>query len=416
MSKKVVDIFPPQEETKERKSFFQENNSQPPKKSVSKGWGKKKLFIGFAVLVLFIIALFSFKFSTAEIKIWPNTETVSFKGIELTVETTLKNLNLDKKIIPGKVFQAEKIISDEFSSSGRPSKKAEGVIRLYNAYTTKSEIWRKNTRFVSSEGKLFLSKDKIYVPGANIKNGKIVPSSVDVPVIAAQPGSDYNIGPSHFSVVVYRGTPRYTKFYGESFSPMSGGGEVPEVTKQDLESAESTLIEKARVELNKELEKEIPDTFIFLKDVSNVEILDKSSSAQEGVAVEKFNFQVRARVKTITFKKEDLNKFAEYFFLSQIPQTHSIYENGLRLDYHKNNVDFDSGKLSLLLNLKTDIFPKIDIVNLKKSIVKKTDNETKIFLENQPQIKNVDIHFFPPWMRYIPDDIGRIKIDYPIIP
>lgn len=429
MAKKVFDILPPKkleekeerikkekviEEEKPEPELFEARKTRLPR--FPKIRLKRKLFFvsSIVLIVLILVILLSFKFSKIEIEIWPETQTLNFET-RLTINTKTENSDFGNKILPGKIFEIEKTFSEEFLSSGKSLRQAEGIIRLYNAFTTNSETWLAGTRFVSSDGKLFKSKDRIAVPGAEIKNGKIVPSFVDVPVIAAEGGSDYNIGPSHFSIVAFKGTPRYYDFYGESSQPMTGGGEVSQIKKEDLEKAEKVLTEKAGGELRGILKSEIPADFVFLVDASDIKILEKFSSAKEGMELEKFNFQVQAKISNISFKKEEVEKFIEQFILSQIPQGELIFKESLEIEYLPEIIDFDLGKITTSLNFSVKIYPEIDLRSLKSALIGKSLTETEIFLKNHPKIIRTKIHLSPFWLRSIPKNIEKIEIDYPII-
>jgi len=419
MAKKIFDILPPKKEEKlpEKKPPFvlKKPNFKIsfPKITFPKFSLKKPIFL-FLVLILILLFAFSFKFSKVEIKIWPETELINFKT-KLTIDTKIETPDFKTNLLPGKIFEVEKTVSEEFSASGRALKKAEGIIRLYNSFTTQPENWLADTRFVSSEGKLFKSKDKISVPGAQIKNGKLFPSYVDVPVIAAEGGADYNIGPSKFSIVAFRGTPRYTKYYGESSEPMTGGGEVPQVKKEDLEMAEKTLAEKAKAEAEVALKEKIPTEFLFSKEASETKILEKSSSAPVGTETEKFNFQIKVKSTTFAFKNKDINDFAREFILSQIEEGKLPYQESLKIEYSLETFNFETGRALCSLSLSVKIFPEIDLITLKKRLVGKSLAETKIFLENQSEIVKTEIRFFPFWVKSIPKNLERIEIKYPLI-
>lgn len=422
MAKKIFDILPPKPPTtfrEEKKPPIIEKVTLPKRVKEKVVWVSPKISLKKSLILVILILimagfLLSFKFSKAEIKIWPETDMVNFKT-KLSVEKGIGIPDFKNKVIPGEIFEIEKTISQEFPSSGKLLKKAEGTIRLYNEFTTNTENWLSGTRFVSSDGKLFLSKNKIAVPGAEVKNGKMVPSSVDVPVIAAEPGSDYNIGPSHFSIVVFRGTPRYTKFYGESLQPMIGGGESYRVTKEDLEQAENTLTNKAKTESKETLKSKISSEFLFLGDAVETKILDKFSSATVGTEIEKFNYQVKVKSTTISLKKENIEKFAEQFISLQIPEGKLLYKESLKIDYTPEVINLESGKLSLSLNLSAKIYPEIDEILFKKGLVGKPLSETKIFLENQPRILKSEIRISPFWVKTIPQNIEKIKVKYPLI-
>jgi hypothetical protein len=420
MPKKVFDILPPKKEkiliAKKEVPGLKERIRPKihfPKITFPKISFRKFIF-SFLILLLVSALIFSFKFSRAEIKIWPEVEEVNFVEI-VTVDTKAENLDLNKKTIPGKFFETEETFSNSFNSSGKILKKAEGTIRLFNEYTTKDEIWKEGTRFVSSDGKLFKSKDKIYVPGAKIKNGKIEASFVDVPVIAAEGGSQYNIGPSDFSVVAFKGSPRYFKYYGKSFGPMKGGGEFQVVAKEDLERAEKELINLATQKTKEILGKKIGNGFSFSEDVIEISVLEKNSSAKEGDEKEKFDFQIKVKIKTIIFSKDDLSNFAKDYLASKIQPEKEFYQPSLKIDLKGEVKNFELGKAGFQMRISGKVYPKIDPLSIKKAIAGKSLEETKFFLLNQKEISKSKIEIYPFWIKKIPDDIKRIEILYPLV-
>jgi hypothetical protein len=417
MPSKILDILPPGEKKKEEAAKKEVLKKEKPEFKFKITFPKFTLKKGLVFLPLFVLLFFftlSFRLSKVEIKIWPEVETPNFRA-KITVDKEIENPDFNAKVIPGKIFEVEKNVSGEFSSSGKVLKKAEGIIRLYNNFTTQDENWLSGTRFVSSDGKLFKSKDKISVPGAQIKNGKMIPSYVDVSVIAAEGGADYNISPSKFSIIAFRGTPRYTKYYGESFEAMLGGGEVPQVKKEDLENAQNFLIEKAKTESKAALKEMIPSEFLFSEDALETKILEKFSLTKERTEVEKFNFQVKAKSTTLAFKRADLNNFAKDLILSQISEGKKLFEESLRIEYSPETTNYETGKISLSLNFSAKIYSEIDVNVFKKGLIGKSLTETRTFLENQPDIIRSEVRFFPFWIKNIPGDIEKIKIQYPLI-
>jgi len=426
MPKKIFDIIPPEKVEKDKKptlKTFKEKISGP--KSLEKVEErietitakievKKKGFRITWVVVPVFLALLIFvatQISKAEIEIWPKTELVSFET-KLTIDTNADEIDFSYKIIPAQVFESQKVLYEEFQATGKTLKKAEGVIRLYNSYSTKSETWLQGTRFVSSEGKLFKSKDKIIVPGAELKDGKIIPRYVDVNVIAAESGEEYNIEPSHFSIYVFRGTPRYTKFYGESLEPMTGGGDSAQVTEQDLESAEKLLVQKAKIACEDDLKNKISDNSIFLGDILETEILEKFSLTKIGDETEVFSFKVKAKSKTLLFEKKDIENYVKETVLAQDSKEKSLYQESLKIDYTPQTIDFDSGKAVISLNVSVEVYTRIDLDILKKELIDKSLAGTTIFLENQPEITKVKVELWPFWVKNVPKNVEKINVYY----
>jgi len=429
MSKKIFDIIPPEKVEKDKKpavKTFKEKISEQEvveeikekAKTIVVGEKiKKKGFkVGLAIVPIFLISLIflAFQTSKAEIEIWPKTELITFET-KLTIDVNADEIDLSYKIIPAYVLESKKTLYEEFDSTGKILKKAEGAIRLYNEYSTKSETWLKGTRFVSSEGKLFKSKDRIIVPGAELKDGKLVPRYVDVNVIAAEAGENYNIEPTHFSIYVFRGTPRYTKFYGESLKSMTGGGDSFQVTEQDLELAEQALVKKTKSASENDLKSNILEGQIFLEDILETEVLEKFSLTKAGDEAEKFSFKVKTESKTLLFEKKDIENYVRRLVSLQYSSNKLLYKESLKIDYTPQTIDFDAGKVMLDLNISVEIYSDISLNMLKKELMGKSLAGIKVFLENQPEIKEVKVEFWPFWVRSVPKDIEKININYSFI-
>lgn len=411
MPKKVIDIFPPKsfndfsEKKEESLLNYDLNEATLDKKKKGKAW--KIIGIIFSFFFFVFISL-NFFFNQAEIKIWPVKENLNLaEKIVLDVKT--QEVNLISKVVPGKILNVEKLINQEFSSTGKFLKKSEGVIRLYNAHSVQPETWREGTRFVSSEGKLFLSKSRINVPGARIERGRMIPSYVDVPVIAAEGGEDYNISPSHFSIFVFRGTPRYTRFYGESLEPMSGGGERFQVTREDLEKAENSLIEKAKIELESSLREKVSQEYVFLKETITTEILEKKPSVEIGTTIERFNFEIKVKGTAIIFKKKDIESLTLSLISPQVPEEKKLFQKSLKIEYYPEIFDIQSGKMNLSLLISAEIYPDINLDSFEKKLAGKFLNEAKNILKNQPEVYQFEINLFPFWLMKIPNNFEKIE-------
>ena len=156
MVKKVVDILPPQKQPKitiksKRLLFERKVKSQEPLK-IEEG-NKKNRLLYLLLLPIFLASVFliGFLMAKVQVKIWPETESLTVKT-QFTVNTAMLGLDTTKKVLPGEIKEVLKTVSDVFAATGESSEKAQGVIRLYNSYTTKTETWLAGTRFVSEGG------------------------------------------------------------------------------------------------------------------------------------------------------------------------------------------------------------------------------------------------------------------------
>ncbi len=423
MNKRIIDIFPPKEtKEKEIKEVSLKKKITPrlkgPKVKISLPPFKKSLIFSFVILIL-IFGISYFTLSKAEIEIWPETEVLTLET-KLTVDKTVEKPDFLAKVIPGEVFEKEKTVASIFTVSGIALKerKSQGTIRVYNDYSTYSQVLVEKTRFVSADGKVFRTPGKVSVPSGYYEKGKLVPGEIDIEVVSDQPIPEYNIGSSTFSIPGFAGTDRYTKFYAKSFRAMEGGffEEVSKVTKEDLEEAEDSLVKQAKKEsessFRNELQsEEISSEFYFLKDNIQTEILEKFSLVKPEDELEEFNFQVKAKSKTLLFKREDLINFAKEFLLPYLPEGKKLYQESLKIDYFAETVNLDSGKITISLNLTAKAYSDIDLSNLKNNLGGKSLREIKIFLENQPKIIKVEAKLWPFWVRSVPENQKKVKIN-----
>lgn len=426
MNRKVIDILPPQKIEEKKAKEFQprierEAKFRRPGFKIRLPLTRKKILTsGLLILILIFLCVGTvgyFNLSKTDIEIWPEAEIMNFET-KLVVDKKTEQIDFLNKVIPGKVFKKEKIFAENFPSSGKTLKeeKAEGTIRAYNAYSTYTQILIATTRFVSTDGKVFRTPIRVTIPGGHYEKGKLVPGEIDIRVVAAEAGPEYNIGPSTFSIPGFAGTDRYTKFYAKSFQPMEGGfsEEIFQVTKEDLEKAEDILIKKAKEEcesffINELQSDKISSEFNFLEDAIQTKILETFSSAKNGTELESFNFQVKAESETLLFKKEDLENFAKKFILSQVPEGKKIHEEQLEINYLPENINLNAGKIILSLNLEAKIYSGINENNLKKGLRGKSLKETQVLLEGQPEIIKVQIKLWPFWVKQLPDDVEKIK-------
>jgi len=420
MNKKIFDILPPGYPPKvgPPTAFGQEKPSKPAEKISSPHFKGKKYWemVGGILAILILAFLFCyFTLSKAEIEIWPETESLTFET-KATIDSEGKNIDVSNKVIPGKTIVVEKTVSEEFPSSGKilKEKKAEGIIRVYNAYSTSSQALVSNTRFISAEGKLFRSLEKVTIPGGKYEGGKLVPGELDVKVVADQSGPEYNITATTFSIPGFAGTAKYTKFYGKSSENMTGGlrEKVPQVTQDDLYLAQKTLEERALKESDTALKEKISSDplLVLLKEAQASEILETFSLARPKEELEKFNFQVKAKSEALVFNTKDVENFIKDFILSQIPESKKLHQESLKTNYLPETINLKTGKIILSLKAEAKIYSDINQTDLKRNLGRKSLAEAKIFLENQPHVTKTQVRFWPFWVKKVPEDADKIEI------
>lgn len=420
-SRKTFDIIPPERIEEKSLPKIEFGEKEPREKEVFRPKIRKTpLKIISLVIILILGGIISyFIFQRAEIIVWPKTQQVNFQE-KVTVDLNAKQSDFSTNTVPGVILEEEQRTSQDFSSSGKTlkEKKAEGIIQVYNAYSTSSQVLVATTRFVSADGKLFRSIERATIPGGHYDKGKLVPGVFDVKVQADQPGQDYNIEPSTFSIPGFAGTPRYTAFYGKSFEPMKGGfkGEAAQVTQGDLEEAEKALKEKLLESAKISLKNKVSEQVVVLEEASEKEFSSLVLSAKAGEEKNSFVGEGQLSFKALTFKKSDLENFVIEYIISQISKDQKLDLNSLKISYSPEIVKLNEGKMILALDFSAKIYFDILDKGLKDDLAGKELPEAKELLSKDPRISKSEISLWPFWMGKIPSSIKKIKIEQRIDP
>jgi len=336
----------------------------------------------------------------AKVFITPMSEDVT---LEMDISDTVASQLFEKRI--------ESSRSAATTGEREIEEHASGVIRIYNSYSSSPQTLVKTTRFVSEAGILFRTAETIVVPGAEIVEGKIVPSSTTVNVIAAKPGEEYNIGPSTFSIPGFKGTPKYLAFYGKSESKIEGGkiGLESVVTRDDYNNLEGSLKTELTGKIDEALRILLPEGFVIPEGASRTYEPEIISSNSIDSASTEFTMTGSILIKAFAIREVDVINLMRNDFENEFPGK-QIVINGGGVTYEILNIDFEQSKLALKASLQQRAIPSIDAQEIKEGLVGKREDVVRSYLASNPDIKEAKVTFWPFWVNKITDDLSRVEV------
>lgn len=367
------------------------------------------VYIGLSILAAAVLSYFLIPHK-AEIEIWP-------KKNNITATTTAiigRSLNAPN-FIRGEILEINKTVYRNFIATGKKikSEKARGIIRVYNNYSAVSQPLLTKTRFVSDDGKLFRSLERVVVPGTHYEGGKLVAGFIDIEVMADQPGSDYNINPSTFSIPGFVGTPKYTAFYAKSFEPMSGGEqkEVSYVAQKDLDDAKDALIKIASSEADIALKNLISSgNYILFEGAFLIKAYGFKTSVKVGEEIDDFSAEAGSAAKAIVFEEEHLIEFSKKYILQKLLPEEKLIESSIKMEYSKEAARLEKNEILLKLAISAKSHSAPEETAIKEMVRNKNINEVRDLLKGFSQIEKARIEFWPFWVNFAPDDKNRIKV------
>jgi len=362
---------------------------------------KKKFVLTFGASILILIIGFSlttFAFNKATVNINTQKGSIDYTG-NILIDSNIKTADFAKNVLPGRLIKINKTVTKEFESTGKINggAKAKGKLTIYNAFNTSSQILVQNTRFESADGLIFKLDSRITVPGASLKNGEIVPSSIVANVTAAENGAGYNISAGRFTIPGFKGTDRFTGFYADSKEKFSGGtdGQSTVVSSIDLKNAEKSAFDILNAQLDTELKSQIKSEEKTFKDSIIIKVIKVDfGGVKAGDSKLKFTANITGEIKTIAFLKTDYTKLIKTNVEKELKVGEILYG---AFTENISSIKPDDKKNQILVNT-TVKYPTKKSINKDEiiSVIKgKSLNEVKKILSTNPAIEKVKIKLYP---------------------
>ncbi len=369
-------------------------------------------FVAIISLVFFLFAL-SYLFSKAVVTVNPKmTDVVLNENLSAGKDDNSYALSFDLVVISGeenKIVQATEE-KDIFQ-------KAQGVVVIYNAFSSASQMLSIDTRLEGSNGKIYKTQTKIIVPGM-AKDGK--PGSVEVKIYGAEAGEGYNSAPLDFQIFGFRGTPKYSKFYARSKGPITGGlkGKFPVISDSQKTSVANGMKTALQTKLFKKATDQIPNGFILFKDAIFIDTdnnnIDFASSKDNMLPI-----KLKGTLYGLLFDEDKLTKkIAENNIIqydgSEIFMPH-IRDLTFSLSNKDNILFADVKNINFNLSGAAKIVWKLDTNKLLTDLLGKSKKDFNKILLQYPNIDSADLVLSPVWRWSIPDKLKNIKVivNYP---
>lgn len=298
------------------------------------------------------------------------------------------------------------------------SASAKGTITVYNAYSTETQRLVAGTRFASTDGKVYRTTSSLVIPGYTKSGGAIKPGAVTATVVASEPGESYNIpltaSAESFTIVAYKGTPRYSTMYGKQASSISGGfvGTKKIVPSSVTASTTDRLKSELTAKLLAEAQESVPEGYILY---NNAFVPDFSEPTIGGTDPAAAEFSLQGSLTGIILNRDQLARrlageqsagsFGSYGFIP-------TGLNNLAVSI-ANTKDFSPAKKNtLLLRIEGDIelVGAIPTDEIKRSVAGASLGDTERLLKPYDDvIASGSGELVPPWAK-IPTDLNRISV------
>lgn len=382
---------------------------------VSRGWTRNK-WVWLAAAVIVAIPAYWLAFTVlprATISITTKKTPWQFNNL-VTIE---KN-----SVVPSYAVSGKKNAQMSFPATGKKmvSQKASGMIVVYNGYSSKPQQLVATTRFATDDGIIVRLTKNITIPGAKIDNGIITPSSIEADVIADKPGASYNIGPvKKLTIPGFKKTPKFEGFYGEIQKPLVGGlvGESAYPTDADIKAAKEKIAAVLEESLKNQMAADQPSRAYVIVDGAWQTLITKTEVNPQVNGKGEFSLFGEAEFKAIGFKESEMLGFLTGKMKEDLAKdnaTSAYVFKKTTLAYGPPKTDFVTLKMSLPVDLKSVVEQPVDMGDVRKKVVGKSESELKTTLFAIPGIERAEVTLWPGYVTRVPADLRPEKLKFTI--
>lgn len=347
------------------------------------------LFVVLVAAALFAVLYLATMQAVIRVTTVPKDVVADF--IVKTVDVAVSEGEIQGEIHSGTLGKKQAVVPTG-STKKAVNKEAMGIVTITNALSTSQPLVA-TTRLLSSEGVLFRLRQGVTVPA----NG-----TVDAEVYADQKGPSGDIGPSTFTIPGLSEA-KQTLVTASSNTAMSGGVDYISVLSQEeidqaVEVVKTELLEDAKTMLRQQR------THSYLGEAFFVDVQSQKVSAKAGDEVGTFDVEISVNVSAVFYDEEALKKIA----------VRKLQEG---LGQGQEFVDFGEEDRKVVVQ---QISSTADVANIHVSqtghaISSRTsqalsvsrfvglgENEIREVLMREGIATEVDVEFFPFWVRTVP--------------
>jgi hypothetical protein len=298
--------------------------------------------------------------------------------------------------VKGQVLSGTLGKTQSFTPTGTSSKTVEdistGTVKIYNNLSFAQALVA-TTRLLSQEGVLFRLKSAVTIPAGG---------SVEAQVYADQLGASGDIKPTRFTIPGLSEA-RQASVYAESSEAFTGGvSTIAIVSQEEMDAAALTLQEALLNDAKEMLVAEADETFSGAS--HDVEIVEKTFSIEPGTEAKAFDVTLTIKVTAVFYDKQALEKIATaklYEGLGQGQEFVQVDPSTIVVSVDGVNQERQEANIHVTLSAPALTSQTSEALHVAR-FVGMTEEEIRNLLLEEGVATDVQVDFFPFWVRTVP--------------
>ncbi len=386
---------------------------------------KKKIIILSSILaaILFFLGggyVLAFQLSSVDVFITLATTEVPIEE-QITADPGITEVDLETLSIPVESIKDDTLSTsadDKASGAGVRGDKASGVIEIWN-YLEQEITVAQGTAIVSTQSNLVYELQAATTIAAAEKSGVIVtPGGMEEElwVQAKEVGDDYNISSSESEFTFKVGDYATSEVVGKLFREIKGGTseDFVAVSQEDIDRVKTKLTETLTEQGKTKLQNLVPVGYKLLTGTEVFTETEVTSVPELGEAAENFSVSLKGEMTGMIVKEDDLRAVIEELLSRNVEVANDFELNNLTTIAVANVVKQEDGKITFTIASSGSLKSSITREDIQAQLAGKTMSEAGSILSGLSEVTEYRMEFFPQIVpesiRYVPSDIGRIKV------
>jgi hypothetical protein len=376
--------------------------------------GGSAVAIGAAVvLLLVVVGVAAYVFlPAAEITVTPRSEPIGPISLVVRADPDATSVDAENAVVPAERVAVPVEVTDTFTTAGRRIEEtaATGSV-TFQSYDTSSENTIPQGSVLSTEGGIrFQTTSAVTLPKAQvIPPFSIRPSTADVEVVAAKPGTAGNVPANAITIVPAGEDPGLTKVRNTEETTGGTHEEFPQVAQADVDAALEALAPKLTEAFTTAVEggegapqgaTPFPETAVLGDSTPTV---DPATLLGQEVAT--FDLGLRATGTVIAVDDSPVESIAERRLLENVGSDHRLVDGSIEIVPGEPTVE--SGQVSFPVTARAERVRLLDPADLLARIKGQTVEEARATLAEFGEVK---ITTWPDWVTSIPGIDSRLSL------
>ncbi len=365
-------------------------------------------FLAAAAVLFFLYIGLGFLFAKMEIVVEP-------KMFSAAVDQTIplvKKTSSENELLYGNIAVADRE-AGTFESKETKSieQKAKGRVLVFNKSGKNPQVLVASTRLEATGGKIYRIPKTVIVPGYKTENGKIIPGSKEVEVVADKPGADYNIGLVDFTIPGLKGSDKFDTIIARSKTEITGGasGTQNVVGQKEAGDGLQSLADAAKKNALNNILKKLPEDGFLIPPSLEYISSGENVNPKIGEAAQKFDIELLGQVRAAVVNKKDLAAIlSKKVSLNNISPV--VINNLDSLSFEMLNYKFSDSNFNLRIKGAANFQTAMNADSIKAGVIEGNLKDSGSILNAYPEIGKIEVRFSPFWWRQVPTNPNRIDI------